>query len=89
MHLDGNAIPSQDKNGQEARFEEESKNTLGGQRRSEDIPHKTRVLGPVRAKLEFHNDAGCHSNREAPVFLYFVIIQKMSHESPIVNGGKM
>ena len=46
---------------EEGGLEEKRQQSLGGQRRAEDVAHKARVVGPVRAEAELHGDARGHA----------------------------
>ena len=45
-------------------LQEKREQGFDGQRRAENIAHKARILGPVHAKLKFHDDAGHNSHGE-------------------------
>ena len=57
MHLGTHLVPAKEKQRQKSRFKEECEDSLGGQRASEDVPHKAGVSGPVGSKFKFHHDA--------------------------------
>jgi hypothetical protein len=45
-------------------IEEESHQALNGQRRTKDVAHVVRVIGPVGTELEFKGDASGHAQRK-------------------------
>jgi hypothetical protein len=51
-------VPAEKEEANERRFEEERHQSFDCERRAEDIADVMRVVGPVRAELEFHRDAG-------------------------------
>nr|AAP55501.1 hypothetical protein [Leifsonia xyli subsp. xyli] len=57
-------VPAEDPEADEGRFEEESEQTLQGERGAEDVADEARVVGPVHPELELLHDAGHHSHRE-------------------------
>jgi len=55
-------VPTKNPDTQEGRFEEEGQQRFNCQRRSENIAHVARVVGPVHAKLKFHHNTGDHAH---------------------------
>ena len=53
----GEALPTEEEQTDEGRFQEEGHQTFNRERGAEDVAHVVRVVGPVRAELEFHGDA--------------------------------
>src|SRR5215475_3476731 len=64
MKFRRHAVPAENQYGEKSRFEEKSEDTFSRQCRAEHIAHKARVHGPVRSKLEFHDDSSRHTHRE-------------------------
>ena len=51
-------VPAEEKEPDHGGFQEEGHQTFNRKRGAEDVAHVVRVVGPVRAELEFHGDAG-------------------------------
>ena len=58
------AIPAEEEQADEGRFQEERHQAFDRQRRAEDVADIMRVVGPVGAELEFHGDAGGDAHGE-------------------------
>ncbi|MPM50433.1 hypothetical protein SDC9_97172 [bioreactor metagenome] len=58
------AVPAEEEETDEGRFEEEGHQPLDRQRRAEDVADVVRVISPVGAELELHGDAGGDAERE-------------------------
>jgi hypothetical protein len=58
------AVPAEEEQADEGRFEEERHQPFDGERHAEDVAHVVRVVGPVGAELEFHRQAGGDAHRE-------------------------
>ena len=57
----GEAVPAEEEQPDESGFKEEGHQTFDGERSAEDVADVVRVVGPVRAELELHGDAGRHA----------------------------
>ena len=55
---------AKEKNAKEDRFQEEGEQGFGGERRTENIAHEARVIGPVGSEGELHGDARRNANGE-------------------------
>ncbi|MNI38998.1 hypothetical protein D3C73_931640 [compost metagenome] len=58
------ALPAEEEQADEGRFQEERHQTFDGQRRTEDVTHVVAVVRPVHAELELHHQAGGHADGE-------------------------
>ena len=57
MEASRHLVPAKVHDGHEGGLHEEGDDALDSQRRSEDVAHEPRVVGPVGAKLELEDDA--------------------------------
>ena len=55
---------AKEENAKEDRFQEEGEQGLGSERRTENVAHEARVIGPVGSEGELHGDARRNANRE-------------------------
>src|SRR5262249_31744359 len=60
----GQAVPAENKQTDESRFQEKRHQAFDGERRAEYVADIMRIVGPVGAELEFHGDAGGHPHGE-------------------------
>jgi hypothetical protein len=58
------AVPAEDPEADEGRLQEEGEEALQRERRAEDVPDESRVVGPVHPELELLHDAGDHAHGE-------------------------
>ena len=64
MALARQAIPAEEEQADEGRFEEEGHQPLDRERRAEDVADVMRVVGPVGPELELQRDPGGDAERE-------------------------
>ncbi len=64
VHLRPDLVPAEEQHGEETGLEEKGEDAFGGESGTKDIADETRVGGPVRPELEFHDDAGGHADGE-------------------------
>ena len=57
-------LPAEEEETGESGFHEERHQSLNRERSAENIAHVVRVVGPVRAELEFHGDTGSNAHGE-------------------------
>jgi len=63
LHL-AQAIPAEEEQPDEGRFEEERHQSFDGERRAENVADVVGVIGPIGAELKFHGDAGGDAHGE-------------------------
>ena len=64
VHLLSDAVPAEDEDGEEARFEEEGEDSFGRESGAEDVADEAGIDGPVGAELELHDDSGRDADGE-------------------------
>ena len=64
MEAAAHFVPAEEHHGYEGGFHEEGQNALNGQRGTEDVADKPRIVTPVCAEFEFENNACGHSDGE-------------------------
>ena len=85
-------IPSEEHDRNKRSFHKERQNTFDSKRRTENIPHKPRIITPVRTKLKLQNQPRCHTDGEVntekfhpklgsplPEFIACFIIQRLHY----------
>ena len=60
----GEAVPAEEEEADEGGLKEEGHQAFDGERGAEDVAHVVGVVGPVRAELELHGDAGGNAEGE-------------------------
>lgn len=64
MRLFAQPVPAKEHEANERGLHEKGHQPFDRQRRAKHIPKEVRIHGPVGAELEFHGDAGGHTNGE-------------------------
>ena len=88
------AVPAEEEEPDEGRLQEEGHQPLDGQRRAEDVADVMGVVGPVRAELELHGDAGGHAHGEidaeqqAPEFGHVAPDRPAGHDVDALHDGE-
>ena len=77
-------VPAEEEQADERGFEEERHQAFDRERRAEHVADVVRVVGPVRAELEFHRHAGGHAHREVDAEQH---APELGHAFPDVAPG--
>ena len=57
-------VPTEEEQADEGGFQKERHQTLDGEGCAEYVANVLAIVAPIHAKLEFHGDAGRHTNRK-------------------------